>query len=129
MAIMTCPRCGGCGAIWNSQEGTACAGYSSTCPSCGGKGYVTDDQCYGTSSILDSDTKYTFWPNPIITREPERIGRVLSIISEVWHRFPDWRLSQLLISIAPFLDFYTEDTVLEERLNKFCEDTAVLDKK
>jgi len=43
MAIMKCPKCGGCGEIIvdPGKEQTA-APYKTTCPSCGGKGYVTD---------------------------------------------------------------------------------------
>jgi len=45
MAIMKCPRCGGCGEIWmNYGEQTAAAPHKTLCPSCGGRGYVTDKE-------------------------------------------------------------------------------------
>ena len=45
MAIMTCPKCGGCGSIVKYEEpGFTITGGNmpQTCMSCGGTGYVTD---------------------------------------------------------------------------------------
>ena len=45
MAIMTCPKCGGCGKVLvNSGDYSAIAPYETACSSCGGLGYVTDKQ-------------------------------------------------------------------------------------
>ncbi len=47
MAIMTCPRCGGCGQVWVDPGygglSTSVAPYPIVCPSCHGAGYVTDN--------------------------------------------------------------------------------------
>ena len=62
------------------------------------------------------------WVSPIVNREPERIGRMLASIRAIWLRFPDWRLGQLLVNAIPEFEsrlFYTEDTLTEERLDKF----------
>ncbi len=42
MAVMTCPKCGGCGEITLGNNSTSVGFYKSTCPSCGGTGYVSD---------------------------------------------------------------------------------------
>ena len=42
MAIMKCPKCGGCGEIVEYRPESAAGDIKQTCPSCGGKGYVTD---------------------------------------------------------------------------------------
>ena len=121
MAIMTCPRCGGTGCIWQTSEPgtlTAVTQSQTLCPSCGGKGFVTDGQVQTDGT---SNTNVT-WVNPIVTRETERIGRIIDLIEAIWWRFPDWRLGQLLVNVVPELEknlFYTEDTIVEERLNKF----------
>lgn len=119
MALMKCPRCGGSGYTIDAwEEGTTVDWTQSTCPSCGGKGYVTDEQIYplrddGTSGV---EIK---WANPIITREPERIDRILGMIRTLWGKFPDWRLAQLLLNVLPELNFGIEDTTLEESLAEF----------
>lgn len=59
-------------------------------------------------------------------RNPDRIDRVLKLISEIWHEYPDLRLCQLIGNCfpdhvdeyyIPNLDiYYIEDDELEERL-------------
>lgn len=123
MAIMTCPRCGGCGFIDESwAQETPVVQQQSTCPSCGGKGFVTDEQIHPSDGTSGAKIN---WVNPLVTREPERIERILALIRAIWQVFPDWRLGQLLANAIPELErglFFTEDTISEESLNKF-EDT------
>ena len=60
--------------------------------------------------------------NRFTPREPERIERILAVIKEIWQRFPDLRLGQLLNNAVPELEtnlFYTEDTITEEKLTEF----------
>ena len=123
MAIMKCPKCGGCGYyIYGSWDrATTAAQVQTTCTSCGGTGYVTDGQILPNNSP-DLGMPNVVWVNPIVTREPERIGRILASIRAIWTRFPDWRLGQLLINAIPLLEsrlFSIEDTITEEKLDEF----------
>lgn len=66
-------------------------------------------------------------------RNPERIKKMLSLISRAWHRNPDLRLMQLLLNALQDPNFsgnedgreqqlfYTEDNELAEALKKFYE--------
>jgi len=117
MALMKCPKCGGCGETVE-QPGLTTTGATlpSTCPSCGGKGYVTD------ISVESGTTDNTRWVNPIVQREHKRIKRILELILAIWEQFPDMRLGQLLNNAIGEYGanlFYTEDTVAEEKLKKF----------
>lgn len=55
-------------------------------------------------------------------RDVRRINEVLTIIAELWAKYPDWRLTQLIINATgaegPAL-FYLEDDMLLERLKNF----------
>ena len=58
-------------------------------------------------------------------RDIERIDRILTLLRILWMRYPDWRLSQLIINsikmrqdiIAPGV-FYYEDDALEDGIKK-----------
>ena len=52
-------------------------------------------------------------------KDPKRIDRVLELISEIWHKYPDMRLLQLLINVclADTDFYYTEDSLLEQWLH------------
>ena len=124
MTIMKCPRCGGGGYIYESwRQGTTAGQQQSLCPSCSGRGYVTDEQIQTPpNNSPNLGMPRVTWVNPIVTREPERIERMLASIRSIWQRFPDWRLGQLLANAVPDLErniFYTEDTVSEEKLEAF----------
>lgn len=45
-------------------------------------------------------------------RDPERIPVILDTIKEIWEKYPDLRLSQLIINAYPQLNYYTEDDLL-----------------
>ena len=50
-------------------------------------------------------------------RDPKRIHEVLMCLEELWNRYPDWRLMQLICnmqSISKWDMFYVEDDVLVE---------------
>lgn len=51
-------------------------------------------------------------------RDPERIDRILSTVRDVWEKYPDLRLGQMLGNIADDeVDlYYVEDDEIEERL-------------
>jgi len=58
-------------------------------------------------------------------RNPDRIDRILGLISKLWHLFPDLRLGQLLYNFAGFgdenyhIDDDTTEKVLINHLGKF----------
>ena len=54
MAIMKCPRCGGCGGIVQGSDNTTAGLYKSPCPSCSGTGWVSD------APTVDSNVKVHF---------------------------------------------------------------------
>ena len=29
-------------------------------------------------------------------RDPERIDKIITLIADIWHQYPDWRLTQIL---------------------------------
>jgi len=55
-------------------------------------------------------------------RDPKRIDKLLSLIREIWIKYPDMRLLQLLIGASAYKEvilrdpFYVEDYTLEEKL-------------
>lgn len=53
-------------------------------------------------------------------RDPERIDRILKLISTIWYKYPDLRLGQLLFTFADFIDdvFYYEDDKTEKLLEE-----------
>lgn len=56
-------------------------------------------------------------------RDPERIKRILNKLEEAWTTYPDMRFCQLLENWLvkchrDGCDYYTEDDVFEERLDK-----------
>ena len=55
-------------------------------------------------------------------RDPKRIDRVLTEISNIWHKFPDMRLGQLICNVLqdPAL-YYIEDEELVNYLKAFYE--------
>jgi hypothetical protein len=56
-----------------------------------------------------------------MVRPPERIPKVLKTIREVWERFPDLRLGQLLTNATDMGDilYYVEDEELVEKLERY----------
>ena len=56
-------------------------------------------------------------------RDPARIDRMLSQLRELWHRYPDQRLGQLIVNVirpgepCPRV-FYTEDGDTERKLQE-----------
>lgn len=57
----------------------------------------------------------------IRVREPQRIDRILELISIIWHYDPDLRLGQLLYNCADFIgDIHSiEDDITERKLLEF----------
>ena len=56
-------------------------------------------------------------------REPERIDRMIELLREAWHLFPDFRLTQLVINASDTRHdcgplFYLEDDKMEEKLQR-----------
>lgn len=56
-------------------------------------------------------------------RDPNRIDRILNLISLIWHEYPDLRLGQLLANFAQFTSdpYYYEDDIVEKRLSENIE--------
>ena len=57
-------------------------------------------------------------------REPSRIDPMLDALQELWHRHPDYRLTQLVVNltgkVAPEV-FYCEDEALERQIHRWLE--------
>ena len=55
-------------------------------------------------------------------RDPKRIDRILQEISNIWHKYPDMRLGQLICNVLqdPAL-YYIEDEELVNYLKAFYE--------
>jgi uncharacterized protein YihD (DUF1040 family) len=54
-------------------------------------------------------------------RDPKRIARIVELLSEVWTKVPDWRLTQLVVNASDTRHdcgpvFYLEDDEFEQRL-------------
>lgn len=49
-------------------------------------------------------------------RDPKRIDRITKILNEMWHKYPDWRLGQLISNLAPRSRdvFFVEDDDMEK---------------
>lgn len=57
-------------------------------------------------------------------RDPNRIDGVLAQIAKVWKKYPDLRLSQLIIGASGGDPFYIEDDQLVTLLRTFDEQQA-----
>lgn len=59
-------------------------------------------------------------------RDPARIDRVLALVRAYWKRYPDLRLGQLVVNLAPSGQkggaFYYEDDSMEEALRRALRD-------
>jgi uncharacterized protein YihD (DUF1040 family) len=55
------------------------------------------------------------------TRDPERINIILEHLKEIWMKYPDLRLGQLISNIAPpqASIFYLEDDTMLKRLKQY----------
>ncbi len=56
-------------------------------------------------------------------RDPQRIDRMVELLRQAWHLFPDERLTQVLINAAEAHEgcgslFYLENDKMEEKLRK-----------
>jgi len=50
-------------------------------------------------------------------RDPNRIPEVLELIRQLWEKYPDWRLGQLLVNVSDTDNiFYVEDDRVEKGL-------------
>jgi hypothetical protein len=59
-------------------------------------------------------------------RDPERIDRVLTVVRDVWRRYPDLRLGQLIVNAVqteePCSQVYSvEDAALVRKLESLAE--------
>lgn len=53
-------------------------------------------------------------------RDPARIPRIITLISDIWLRYPDLRLTQLIGNLFDPDDlYYKEDDDLEKRLMEY----------
>ena len=57
----------------------------------------------------------------MIPRDPQRIDRMIELLREAWHLFPDERLTQLVINATDIRHncgpiFYLEDDAMEKKL-------------
>jgi len=57
-------------------------------------------------------------------RDPSRIDETLAVIEQLWRRFPDWRLGQLISNIAGGDNrvFYIEDEPLTQTAFEMIQD-------
>jgi uncharacterized protein YihD (DUF1040 family) len=65
-----------------------------------------------------------------VMRDPQRIDKIIALLTKMWKLLPDWRLNQLLNNVANSYGwknndlFYYEDCRLEEDLNNFYKYTV-----
>lgn len=52
-------------------------------------------------------------------RDIERIDKIITLIADIWHQYPDWRLTQLLSNINALGN-------TTDRINYFQEDDETL---
>ena len=57
-------------------------------------------------------------------RPPDRIDRMVELLRQAWHNFPDFRLTQLVMALTDKPEdagavWQTEDDVMEEKLVTF----------
>lgn len=62
----------------------------------------------------------------MIPRDPKRIDRMVELLREAWHLFPDERLTQLVINTTDINHdcgpvFYMEDDAMEQRFRSLIE--------
>lgn len=58
-------------------------------------------------------------------RDLKRIALTLELIRQIWEKYPDWRLGQLLTNVfSPFENtpWFIEDDILIEALKNFLRD-------
>ncbi len=54
-------------------------------------------------------------------RDPKRVGRVLNLVMQLWGKYPQLRLGQLLVNVDPRFEshpFFIEDDEVEAALKK-----------
>jgi uncharacterized protein YihD (DUF1040 family) len=58
-------------------------------------------------------------------RDIKRIGRILGLITKIWYKNPDLRLTQLIMNALAINSdpYFIEDEELEEALNKLDNNT------
>ena len=54
-------------------------------------------------------------------RNPKRIDPILELIKEIWHKYPDLRLTQLIMNALKIAGdpYYIEDDKLQKALKKY----------
>jgi len=53
-------------------------------------------------------------------RDPNRIPEVLDLIKQLWEKYPDWRLGQLIVNVSDTNDvFYVEDDRVVKGLRNY----------
>lgn len=54
-------------------------------------------------------------------RDPNRIPRILKKLEQLWIKYPDLRLAQLLVNMNDGYDniFYLEDNILEKLIDEY----------
>ena len=52
-------------------------------------------------------------------RDPNRIGPTLEVIRQLWEKYPDWRLGQLVFNLAGRDPFYIEDDELVRKATEY----------
>lgn len=62
-------------------------------------------------------------------RDPARIDRMLAVLKDYWHRYPDLRLGQIISNMTPDHQdiFYIEDEPIEAALRKMLADPAAVE--
>lgn len=56
-------------------------------------------------------------------RDPARIDPLIEDLHDLWKRYPDMRLCQLIVNLTNSTDpFYVEDTALEQAIQRWKED-------
>lgn len=74
--IIKCPKCDGCGHIWEGGGGdSTVADHQTVCPSCGGKGYVTSGEGQGQAITI----KTSFQVHPILMFVCPHCGRLIEL--------------------------------------------------
>lgn len=65
-------------------------------------------------------------------RDPNRIDKFCDELKTIWHKVPDWRLSQLMknalnewINLYGTDPFYAEDPEFMEFIKSFIEETTI----